>query len=278
MTGNRWTVGGVDEGPKLVTGTKFQIPNVSSTPKLLGKKKKKYPEDHEDQSLSNQWQLQRSLTSSQPQHLQHIKNISLLQDLLTTPSVLCWPWWRQNRLMVNLPLSHDRQTLPEHTANPAAGITASVNHLLWSRSLSETFRGATFCQRMRYLGEVIATVVSVTLGRLLTSWNMMRADSRGGKMAPDSHLWIYHLPTRQFGDAELYNYEKDLSMDYLFSYISIFRSIRSLIKMRFQCEEPVPHIFNLSISLALWPLCLHHYNLVIFFFFLDIPAGSCVHV
>lgn len=90
--------------------------------------------------------------------------------------------------MVNLPLSHDRQTLPEHTANPAAGITASVNHLLWSRSLSETFRGATFCQRMRYLGEVIATVVSVTLGRLLTSWNMMRADSRGGKMAPDSHL------------------------------------------------------------------------------------------
>ena len=52
MTGNRWTVGGVDEGPKLVTGTKFQIPNVSSTPKLLGKKKKKYPEDREDQSLS----------------------------------------------------------------------------------------------------------------------------------------------------------------------------------------------------------------------------------
>ncbi len=59
--------------------------------------------------------------SSQPQHLQHIKNISLLQDFLTTPSVLFWPWWRQNRLMVNLPLLHDRQTLTEHTANLATG-------------------------------------------------------------------------------------------------------------------------------------------------------------
>ena len=101
--------------------------------------------------------------------------------------------------MVNLLLLHDRQTLPEHTVNLSTGNAESVNHLLWSRSLSETFRGATFCQQMRYLGEVIATVVSVTLGRLLTSWNMMRADSRGGKMAPDSHLWIYHLQTRQFG-------------------------------------------------------------------------------
>lgn len=63
----------------------------------------------------------------------------------------------------------------------------------------EMFRGATFSQRMRYLGEVIATVVSETLGRLLTSWNMMRADSQGGKMAPNSHLRIYHLQTRQFG-------------------------------------------------------------------------------
>lgn len=211
MTGNHWRVRVVDKGPKLVIGTKFQVPNVSSTQNYWVQKIRKTMRIRA--CLSNQWQLQRSLTSSQPQYLQHIKNISLLQDILTTPSVLCWPWWRQNRLMVNLPLSHDRQTLPEHTANLAAGITASVNHLLWSRSLSETFRGATFCQRMRYLGEVIATVVSVTLGRLLTSWNMMRADSRGGKMAPDSHLWIYHLPTRQFGDAELYNYEKDLSMD-----------------------------------------------------------------
>lgn len=152
-------------------------------------------------NLSNQQQLQRLLTSSQPQHLQHIKNISLLQDLLTTPSVLCWQRWRQNRLMVNLLLLHDRERpLPEHTVNLATSNAASVNHLLWSRSLSETFRGATFCQRMRYLGEVIATVVSVTLGRLLTSWNMMRADSLGGKMlASDSHLWIYHLQTRQFG-------------------------------------------------------------------------------
>lgn len=90
--------------------------------------------------------------------------------------------------MVNLPLLHDRQTLPEHTVNPASGATAPVNHLLWSHSLSETSRDATLCQRMRYLGEVIATVVSVMLGRLLTSWNMMKADSRGGKMAPDSHL------------------------------------------------------------------------------------------
>lgn len=52
---------------------------------------------------------------------------------------------------------------------------------------------------MKYLGEVIATVVSETLGRLLTSWNMMRADAQGGKMAPDSHSQIYHHQTRQFG-------------------------------------------------------------------------------
>lgn len=41
--------------------------------------------------LSNQLQLQCSFTSSQPQHLKHIKNISLIQDLLKTPSVLCCP-------------------------------------------------------------------------------------------------------------------------------------------------------------------------------------------
>lgn len=63
-----------------------------------------------------------------------------------------------------------------------------VNHLLWRRSLSETSRGAAFCQRVRYLGEVIGAVVSVTLQRLLTSCNMMRADSQGDKMAPDIHL------------------------------------------------------------------------------------------
>lgn len=47
-------------------------------------------------------------------------------------------------------------------------------------------------------GEVIVTVVFVTPGRLLTYWNMMRADSQGGKIAPDSHLLIYHLQARQF--------------------------------------------------------------------------------
>lgn len=94
--------------------------------------------------------------------------------------------------MVNFPYLHDRQTLPEHTVKQA-----TLNHL-WSHSLIETFRGGTFSQRIRYLGEVIATVVSKTLGRLLTSWNMMRADSQGGKMAPNSHLRIYHLQTRHF--------------------------------------------------------------------------------
>lgn len=50
---------------------------------------------HSNAHLSNESQLQHFLTSSQLQHLQRIKNISLLEDLLTTPSVLCWPWWRQ---------------------------------------------------------------------------------------------------------------------------------------------------------------------------------------
>lgn len=39
--------------------------------------------------------------------------------------------------MVNLPLLHDRQTLPEHTVNPASGATAPVNHLLWSQSVGD---------------------------------------------------------------------------------------------------------------------------------------------
>lgn len=96
--------------------------------------------------------------------------------------------------MVNLLLLHDRRAPSwTHTAPIVTGNAASVNHLLWRCSLSETSRGATFCQRMRYLGEVIvATVVSVTLWRLLTFCNVMRTDSQGDKMAPDSHLWIHH--------------------------------------------------------------------------------------
>lgn len=90
--------------------------------------------------------------------------------------------------MVNLLPLHDRQTLPEHTVNLATDDPTSVNHILWSHSLYETFGGTTFCQRMRYLRDVIASVVSVTPGRLLTSWNMMRADSQGEKMTPDGHL------------------------------------------------------------------------------------------
>lgn len=37
-------------------------------------------------------------TSSQPQHLKHIKNTSLARDLLTTPSVLRWPRWQQKQV------------------------------------------------------------------------------------------------------------------------------------------------------------------------------------
>lgn len=34
-----------------------------------------------------------------------------------------------------------------------------------------------------FFGEMIASVVSRSLGRLLTSWNMMSAESLGGKIA-----------------------------------------------------------------------------------------------
>lgn len=48
--------------------------------------------------------------------------------------------------------------------------------------LSVTYGGATLCQQIVHLREMIASVVSRTLGRLLTSWNMMSADSLGGKI------------------------------------------------------------------------------------------------
>lgn len=146
--------------------------------------------------------------------------------------------------MVNLPYLHDRQTLPEHTVNQA-----TVNHLLWSHSLRETFRGATFVQRMRYLAEVIATVVSETLGRLLTSWNMTRADSQGGKMAPNSHLRIYHLQTRQFG---------------ILSYVSPMEEHKesmSILKLKSIRLEPLD-LFSIKLvdSSCLIRICMHSYN------------------
>lgn len=61
--------------------------------------------------------------------------------------------------------------------------TDTVNRALCNRGLTGTFGAASLGQRVRYLREVIATVVSVTMGRLRTSCDMMRADSQGGKMA-----------------------------------------------------------------------------------------------
>lgn len=153
----------------------------------------------------------------------------------------------------------ERAPLPEHTVNRAAANTAPVNHLLWRRSLSETFRGATFCQRMRYLEEVIATVVSVTLGRLLTSWNMMRADSQGGKMASDSHLWIYHLQTRRFGTLSC------VAADPFIQVISAFVQFSVQRHWYISCDQ---YLFTMTWLIRNNLYAYLHYN----------TAHSCLHV
>lgn len=154
--------------------------------------------------------------------------------------------------MVNLPLWHSRQTLPEHTANQATGNTASVNHLLWSGSLSETFRGATFCQRMRYLGEVIAAVVSEKPWK---ASHLLEHDASwltDGKMAPDSHLRIYHLQTRQFGMLSCKKQTSRSIQLHQVGWISTFKGIPSLVKWSCYIKNKC-HTYE---TLRLWPLNL----------------------
>lgn len=76
-----------------------------------------------------------------------------------------------------------------NTLNLITGNTAQVIHIQCGVSVCQRHSRPPLSVSERGIkGKVIPTVVSITLERLLASWNMMTADSHSEKMPLDSHL------------------------------------------------------------------------------------------
>lgn len=80
----------------------------------------------------------------------------------------------------------------------------------------------------------------------------MRADSQDGKMAPDSHLRIYHLQTRQFGMLSCKKQTSRSIQLHQVGWISTFKGIPSLVKWSCYIKNKC-HTYE---TLRLWPLNL----------------------